>query len=285
MLPPLVSVIIPVFDRQEAGIRAIESARRQSLDRIEIIVVDDASPVPFALTSEQQDDARISLLRCQANKGAAGARNVGIANANAPLIAFLDSDDTWQPAKLERQLDAWGTRPVDELFALATGFTHVGASGSPRVRIPVASARIMDFASGCWFCPGSTVLVTRNAFDVVGPLDERLRRLEDLDWFLRFAIAGGTLGVLPEPLVTISAGWRGRPGPVAAARDTILAKYAGDDFSAVASALRRYLSLELVVSHWAQGDWRGAAGRLFGDGFSALVGALRLQRLWRSAAG
>src|SRR6202011_5778050 len=64
-------------------------------------------------------------------------------------------------------------------------------------RIPLPSAQLADFVSGCWFAHGSTALLRREAFARVGESDPALRRFEDYDWFVRFALAGGRLEVWP----------------------------------------------------------------------------------------
>ena len=188
-----ISIIIPVFNRQQPAERAVRSALEQNFPDAEIVIVDDGSRPPFALPPAL---ARANVrVVSQANGGAAAARNAGIAAARGEWIALLDSDDYWVPGTLaprfalaERDFAA----DPNTLVAHVAGFVLYNVrSGRRETRIPRASGNPLDFASGCWFSPGSTLLIRKDVFRKIGPFDPQLRRLEDLDWFLRFARGGG----------------------------------------------------------------------------------------------
>lgn len=102
----LVSVIMPVYNAEAWLQRAIESVLVQSHAHLELIAVDDASRdrSPVMLDAYAATDARVRVLRQSTNGGVAAARNAAIATARGDYIAFLDADDWWHPAKLERQL-------------------------------------------------------------------------------------------------------------------------------------------------------------------------------------
>src|SRR5688572_3852876 len=100
---PTVSAVIPAFNRSHCIARAIDSVMQQRLPVSELLVVDDGS------TDHLRDclgvlAERVSLIRHETNLGSAAARNTGIRNAQGEFVAFLDSDDTWKPDKLEKQL-------------------------------------------------------------------------------------------------------------------------------------------------------------------------------------
>src|SRR5690348_15078750 len=118
---PRVSVIVPVFNRAATIGRAVASVVVQTMADWELIVVDDGSADDPAGALAALSDARLRLLRHERNRGAAAARNTGIAAARAPLIAFLDSDDEWLPEKLARQVAAV-ERAGPALGALCTAF-------------------------------------------------------------------------------------------------------------------------------------------------------------------
>ena len=108
---PLVSVVIPTYNRAQQTIAAIQSVLAQSYASIEIIVVDDGSTdgsgeVIQRFVSENLNDCHQILFVSQPNQGASVARNTGISNARGEYIAFLDSDDSWVPEKLEYQMQA-----------------------------------------------------------------------------------------------------------------------------------------------------------------------------------
>lgn len=92
---PLISVVIPVYNREATIIRTIESIRRQSYQNIEIIVVDDGShDDTYRICAEAQErDKRIIILR-KKNEGVSSARNFGLLKSSGDYIAFVDSDDT-----------------------------------------------------------------------------------------------------------------------------------------------------------------------------------------------
>lgn len=208
-----VSVIIPTYDRQIQTLSAIESVLAQGSIVAEVIVVDDASAVPFELAGRAAQDERVRIVRHETNKGAAAARNAGWRAARHSWVAFLDSDDLWLPGKLAEQL-----KLVDEndqrLIALSCAWSGFQPGVAPVTRTPVPGRDVVDFLSGCWFCPGSTLLIRRAAFERLGPFDERLRRLEDFDWFVRFGREGGELRVSDRIGALITYGRRARLGPV-----------------------------------------------------------------------
>jgi glycosyltransferase involved in cell wall biosynthesis len=120
-----VSVVIPLYERQALGERALRSALAQPVDSMEIIIVDDCSPEPFKLPADAASDSRVRLLRHATNLGAGRSRDTGVAAAQGEWIAFLDSDDYWLPATLaprleiaERAFAASG----DPMVAYAAGF-------------------------------------------------------------------------------------------------------------------------------------------------------------------
>jgi glycosyltransferase involved in cell wall biosynthesis len=103
MLLPAVSVIIPAYRSAGTICRAVDSVLSQSHLPQEILVVDDGSPDGLASVLCGYPEV-VRVLR-KANGGAASARNFGIEHAQGDLIAFLDADDWWEPAKLQRQIE------------------------------------------------------------------------------------------------------------------------------------------------------------------------------------
>ena len=252
MNKPVVSVIIPVYNRPAKAVRAIRSVLGQSYDDFEVIIVDDGSGPAFELPEKIREKSRVSIVRLEHNQGPSAARNAGAGAARGKWLAWLDSDDVWHSDKLARQM-AWlngaGGRGKD--VALATGFEYVDKAGHRDRRTPVASSDPLMFFSGCWFCPGSTVILSRSLFERIGPYDESLRRLEDLDWFARMSLAGGRLEVVADNLATIRTGQKAPYKKVRKAGERLLAKYSGDAIelpSKALSNLRAYLHLEYGAS-------------------------------------
>src|SRR2546430_1228645 len=102
MPEPLVSVILPVYNREKSVARAVESVLAQTYRPLELIVVDDGSTDGTRGVLEQFG-GRIALLR-QPNAGAYSARNLGLRHARGELVAFIDSDDIWLPHRLSAQV-------------------------------------------------------------------------------------------------------------------------------------------------------------------------------------
>lgn len=248
------SVVIPTFNRTDATLKAVRSALEQTRPPDEIIVVDDASKPPFVLSDSSLHDKPIKILTLPTNCGASAARQAGVDAATGDVIAFLDSDDRWLPEKLAAQT-AHLARSGGGLVAIACGWLEEGAHS--RRRVPIPSDQVADFASGCWFAPGSTVIVPRTAFAAVGPFDCSLRRLEDLDWFLRFALCGGRLEVAPIMGAVVSIGRRGRGLPVEHASSRLLERFRMQLEPPVLRRLAAYLDLERAAA--ARNDGRFGA--------------------------
>lgn len=262
----MVSVIIPAFGRQRTLALALRSAAGQSLPEdceLEIIVVDDASPEPI---QKPNGFANTTLLRLQQNAGAAGARNAGIEASRGDYIAFLDSDDAWLPDKLLHQLKL--AQRLDREFdrsrlAFASSFYMPNRiDGALELRIPREASTVSQFASGCWMCPGTTLLAHRSVFERIGMLDGRLRRLEDYEWMLRFGLANGKLCVAREAGAVIAPSSGSRMKPVADAVDFIRSLVANEYTTTLSNSDRRtlesYLELELTAASMFERDRIGS---------------------------
>src|SRR5690606_26350807 len=109
MADPLVSVIIPTFNRAQRLHVSVESVIAQTYRPIELLVIDDGSsdgtPEVFPPLEQKAREAGISTVFVRKeNGGCASARNLGLESASGALIAFLDDDDRWMPDKLARQV-------------------------------------------------------------------------------------------------------------------------------------------------------------------------------------
>src|SRR4051794_32650183 len=100
-MTPAISVILPVHNRADVLGRAIQSVLDQHLKDFELMVVDDGSTDGSVAVGKSFADPRIRIIELGENRGGNAARNAGMRAAGAPLIAFLDSDDTYLPEKLE----------------------------------------------------------------------------------------------------------------------------------------------------------------------------------------
>lgn len=114
MTTPLLSVVIPTWNRAHVVCEAIESALSQREGQVQVIVVDDGSTDDTADVLAHKFGSGIHLLRRARRRGAGAARNAGARLASGELIAFLDSDDIWLPGKLDAELRALERFPEAE---------------------------------------------------------------------------------------------------------------------------------------------------------------------------
>jgi len=258
-----ISVVLPVLNRQALGERALRSAVAQGVDGTEIIVVDDGSEPPFELPSDIATKANVRLIRFDTNRGESVARNTGVGAAVAAWIAFLDSDDYWPANTLQARLEcaelAWRNEPDRMILYVAAFVVDNKRTGRQSLRIPRESKSVVDFASGCWFAPGSTSLFRKETFDVVGPFDPMLPRLADLDWFLRFALQGGQVKVWDGLAAVVETGPKPRLSALESSARHLHAKYSKAGARPLApQSLRRldaYLDIERASIFAARGSW------------------------------
>ena len=203
MVKPAVSVIIPYHGRQQLVARALASVFNQTVTDFEVILIDDASPVPFN-PSQYKIRAPIIHVRHDARRGAAAARNSGIANSTGKYLCFLDSDDVWLPTMLECQLEYVGRRGSFPLCCTSFESQSRGSSSFTVRRHKKQTATLSDLAFGCGLSPGSTLCVDAEHFHRIGRFDEALGRLEDWDWLIR-ASQLTPIGLLAPSLARIHA--------------------------------------------------------------------------------
>lgn len=181
---PLVSVVLPTYERGAVVGRAIESVLSQTYDRLELIVVDGGSTDETPAVVDSFDDDRLRYLRRERREGVGAARNAGIREADGDLIAFVDSDDRWRAEKLRRQVDAY-ERGGPNCGAVYTGMSK--EYGEPiamawRSGDVAAAMRRLDLPTYT-----SILLFSREAIERCGAFDEDLPCFEDWELCLRVA--------------------------------------------------------------------------------------------------
>lgn len=182
---PLVSVIIPTYNRAGTITRAVRSVLDQDYSPLELIVVDDGSTdeTPGILAA-LAEGGRLGLLR-QPNRGVSAARNRGLAHSRGELIAFLDSDDEWLPGKLSAQVEYMAANPAAQLLQTQEIWFRHGKRVNPgQKHLKKAGDIFLDSVKLCLISP-SAVMIRRSLFDEVGLFDENLPAAEDYDLWLR----------------------------------------------------------------------------------------------------
>lgn len=184
--PPLVTAILPVFNRAACVARAIESVLNQTYPAIELIIIDDGSSDGTTEIVERYCGAA-TILR-QDNAGVYAARNLALQHARGDYVAFIDSDDAWFPGKITQQM-----RLMQPGIALVFGDIEIVST--PRDDVPasphtgfaaVTPHRGNVLAALAWgnFVPTCTALVRRSALESIGHFDTSSRISADyLAWF------------------------------------------------------------------------------------------------------
>lgn len=170
---PLISVIIPTYNRANFLHEAIESINNQNYSNLEIIIVDDGS-TDNTKKIVKNLGSNLKYIY-QKNKGPAAARNTGLKVAKGEIIGFLDSDDLWPVNKLNYQLKELLNSDMEIIIG---GVKHLMLKDSKNPKFVEHSVTYNRRSLG-------SALFKISAFKKVGFLDENLILWEDLDWFLR----------------------------------------------------------------------------------------------------
>lgn len=204
MVEGIVSVVIPVYNRESTIKRAIDSVLCQTYSNIEVIIVDDGSTDNTVKIISEYDDERIRLIcqkkRCGANK----ARNVGIANSQGEYIAFQDSDDEWLPDKLHIQIEQMETQDYMACYSAynlyENGIMHTVPfyySDIDKYQINLRKTLMKHNAVGI-----PTLVIRREVLNLIGNkyFDECIPRLQDYDFVIRITKCI-EMGYVNKPLV------------------------------------------------------------------------------------
>lgn len=190
-----VTVVIPLYNKERHIQRAIDSVLAQTHRDFELIVVDDGSKDGGAALVEAVADPRVRLHR-QPNGGVSVARNRGVALGTAPLIAFLDADDAWEPGFLANVLMLAAEFP--QAVGVAMNYEVVAPNGTRSLGVDPtrAATQLLDplayFRIGKHGSPvfSSSVTVRREALAAAGGFPEGVRLGEDIDTWLRLLFQG-----------------------------------------------------------------------------------------------
>lgn len=211
---PLISVVIPTYNRASQVPAAVRSVLSQTVPPDEVLVIDDGSTDGTAEALAPLMD-RIRYIRT-ANGGASAARNRGILEAKGDWIAFLDSDDTWHPQKLEKQIACIERTGASVCFCVSTDETgeaiddlaamdpHLAAGAEAFYQ--AGDCRLLKYRAHPFI---QSMVVSKRALLKCGIFDETLAVAEDTKLIYRLILDFGYAVVL-EKLVSIC---RDRNGP------------------------------------------------------------------------
>lgn len=197
----LVSVIIPVYNREKTIEEAVRSVLVQTYANLEILVVDDCSTDSTVAVVENIRDDRIRIIRCEKNGGACKARNMGIENAKGEFIAFHDSDDTWHKDKLEKSMYYLQKENVDFVFS---ALWRKELKSDKKKRIPSYDLNAeKDKLSRILIsnCVSTQTIVLKKKVCSICCFDVKLPRFQDWDFAIQVLKAGFKVYYIDEPLV------------------------------------------------------------------------------------
>lgn len=296
---PLISVIIPTYNRTLQTMEAIESVLAQTYEYVEIIVVDDGSTdgsgeALQSFASQATNRSKPVKYFHQVNQGSSAARNHGIEMAQGEYLAFLDSDDVWLPEKLERQIEAMDrfkencgacvtdTRLVTDSDSDMTTFRTYGRQYEETIGI-VSDALISVARSFCGFWI-STFLVRASVLKQVKGFDPKISFCEDRDFVFNVALVT-PVAYVNLPLVRTDRRQSAhvpssRPWERAEMRlrgqQRMLEKWLGAETSMPAD-VRRAIGRNLREVHSAWANWYLEAGN-YGEARKAVASALKYER-------
>lgn len=197
---PKVTVVMPIYGVEKFVADAVESVLHQTFTDFEFIIVDDLSPDKSRDICEQYDDPRIQIVRHSENRGLAGARNTGIRNATGEYIALLDSDDIWEPEKLERHVEHLDSNAAIGISFSRSAFInedgeHLNTYQMPKLTGITAEHLLCRNPIG----NGSAPVIRRSVFDDIEftenlygedekfYFDDQFRQSEDIECWIRIA--------------------------------------------------------------------------------------------------
>lgn len=205
---PLVTIIIPSYNRAHIITTAVKSALEQTYKNIEVIVVDDGSVdnTEEVLRTAFPDDLRLRYYRHSPNRGGNYARNRGIDLARGEYVTFLDSDDTYLPTKVEKQVAAARTLAPTRPHVVQCQIMHIVDGKTPKNIAPIAGKPSAQSAADYIFLgPGQShmpLLLISTSHARAIRFDEQLPKLQDWDWYIRVFDNNPEYAFVAEALAT-----------------------------------------------------------------------------------
>ena len=187
---PIISVIIPTYNRAYLIGKAIKSVLNQTYQDFEIIVIDDGSTDNTKETVKSFNNFKIRYICHTNNQGVSVARNTGIRASRGKYIALLDSDDEWLPEKLDKQIKVFKSE-FPEVGVVYSNVLYIDESGKNmnKLRNPkkVEGYIYEDLLGGNYVGTPSTLLIKKECFNQVGLFDDLLNAENDWDMWIRIA--------------------------------------------------------------------------------------------------
>lgn len=183
-LDTLVSVIMPVYNREDTITAAISSVLAQTYPYFELIIVDDGSMDGTINIVEEIVDERVRLIRGPGRSGVSEARNIGLRAAKGELIAYLDSDNTWKPEYLSAMVAALHKSP-NAHAAYSGQYLYRGTHPEPfAIRFASFNKGLLENRN---YIDLNCFMHNKQVFKKTGMFDTKLKRFVDWDLILKIS--------------------------------------------------------------------------------------------------
>lgn len=205
---PLISIIVPTYNRQNLIVCSIESILNQTYKNIEIIIINDGSTDGTKDVLKKIKDSRVRVFNNENNQGASASRNIGVNKAIGSFIAFQDSDDIWYQEKLEIQYKKLITSGAD---AVSCSFYRKDTKG---IESLVPNTKIIDKITEnnniinlkqilrSNLISTQTLLIKKEVFKTLKGFDTNLKSLEDWELAIRL-LKNHKIYFLSDPLLMV----------------------------------------------------------------------------------
>ncbi len=189
---PLVSVVIPTYNRAELLPRAIKSVLSQTFKDFELIIVDDGSTddTKEVVKKFQEKDKRIKYIWQKNSGGPASPLNNGIKNSLGEYISFLEDDDEWLPKKTEEQLSLFQKSKMIGLVGCNAMVTKNNKLLYIYKTPSDCKNYLKELLESNIICSTGSVLIKKSVLEEVGLFDEKLSNAQDLEMWIRVAEKG-----------------------------------------------------------------------------------------------
>ena len=254
MNKPLVSVVIPLFNKEEYISTTLNSVIAQTYANIEVIVIDDSSTdegldlAQHVLNSHRNRFSNIRLIT-QSNTGQAAARNEGIGSASGKYVAFLDADDVWHPDKISKQVTYLEENRSKDIVFCNYFMVFENSSKVKAIRLFPIDKKIKSWllTTGYGGLLESTGLARKDSLMRLGGFDQNLQMCGGLDLAFRFSDLK-TAGSVDEYLCgyrVTAGGWHNNKSDLVESFDLLMEK--SDLYGDFESRARKFLKIHLLV--------------------------------------
>ncbi|MDR2408656.1 MAG: glycosyltransferase family 2 protein [Bacteroidales bacterium] len=191
---PLVSVIIPVYNREKTIGYCLNSVVNQTYKNMEILIIDDCSDKNsferMKIIIDSYNDNRIRLITLKQKSGAQAARNNGIKESTADWITLLDSDDVWILDKIERQIKVLERHNWDKLIVIHSDAILVDTINNTKRNFNIRKINGENVFVELLKGPApffQAILTSKKAFELIGYLDENVPSYQEWDTSIKLA--------------------------------------------------------------------------------------------------